>query len=177
MLPNLGRVCTSHGLVWQQFAMVSQVLEQEGSLEQLRYRVGRWMESLGFNQTRISVIAAADTHTHMDPQTQTQTKTHTHIHSNSHSHSQGGLTTGLPSSRSLPLSLCLSLSLSLPLSLSFQLTRHCILRPLPPVYDSWFRSLQWISQAADAAAEAAGTFATRVAIDAGLTLEQVAEEA
>lgn len=32
-------------------------------------------------------------------------------------------------------------------------------------------------QAADAAAEAAGTFATRVAIDAGLTLEQVAEEA
>ena len=32
-------------------------------------------------------------------------------------------------------------------------------------------------QAADAAAEAAGTFATRVAIDAGLTLDQVAEEA
>ena len=32
-------------------------------------------------------------------------------------------------------------------------------------------------QAADAAAEAAGSFATRLAVEAGLTLEQVAEEA
>ena len=131
MLPNLGRVCTSHGLVWQQFAMVSQVLEQEGSLEQLRYRVGRWMESLGFNQTRISVIAAADTHTHMDPQTQTQTKTHTHTHSLKLTLSLTRWPHHGPSVLSLPPSLSLSLSLSLPPSISF-FPAHSALHPETP---------------------------------------------